>query len=130
VSLKLPGAKQDEPPVQLDVSPGDGAYSYADTQQSGIYEASYNAGQPVRELFAVNVDASEGDLSQLEADELTTGLWEGVDLLHQTTWQDLDERPTGEISQRSRLHRWLLYGVLGLLLVETFLARRFGHHST
>lgn len=131
VSLTTPRAEEvDAAPVRIAVSPGDGAWSYADTYRSGIYEARFSAPTPTQQLFAVNVDAAEGDLTQLDADELQTGFWQGVDLVHQTTWKDLDERPTAEISQRSRLHRWLLYSVLGLLLVETFLARRFGHHGT
>lgn len=130
VSLTPPSADaQDTPPVRVAVSPGDGAWSYSDTFRSGIYEARFSAPTPKRQLFAVNVDATESDLTQLDASELKTGFWEGIELVHQTTWKDLDERPTAEISQRSRLHRWLLYSVFGLLLVETFLARRFGHHS-
>ncbi|MBX3412656.1 MAG: BatA domain-containing protein [Pirellulales bacterium] len=129
VSLVPPANSDTElPPIRVPVSPGDGVWSYSDTYRSGIYEARFAAPAATRQLFAVNVDPAESDLTQLEAEELRSGVWEGVDLIHQTTWKDLDERPQGEISQRSRLHRWLLYGVLGLLLTETYLARRFGHH--
>lgn len=130
VSLVPPGSGDAElPAVRLPVSPGDGVWSYSDTYRSGIYEARFAAPTSKRQLFAVNVDATESDLTQLDAQELQSGFWDGIELVHQTTWKDLDERPQGEISQRSRLHRLLLYSVLGLLLVETYLARRFGHHS-
>jgi hypothetical protein len=33
------------------------------------------------------------------------------------------------VSRRGELHRSLLYGVLVLLMLESFLAWKFGHHA-
>ena len=49
---------------------------------------------------------------------------------HQTSWQDLGDRPVGRIRPGSGLPKGLLYTVLALLFVETFLAWRFGYHTT
>ncbi|MGD9723693.1 MAG: BatA domain-containing protein [Pirellulales bacterium] len=93
-------------------------WSYADTQQSGVYRAEL--GPPLaRELsFAVNVDTNESDLSRLAADDLPSEF-----LTHKR--DDLDAADSPAIGQRSGLHRLLLYGVLGLLLFEMLLAGRF-----
>ncbi len=51
-------------------------------------------------------------------------------LVHQTTWRDAEQPLDGPIVRQGWLHVALLYAVLGLLLMETFLARQFGYHST
>jgi hypothetical protein len=45
-----------------------------------------------------------------------------------TDWNDLTPN-SGSVSRRGELHRPLLYGVLILILVESILAWKFGHHS-
>ena len=77
----------------------------------------------------MNVDPVESDLARITAEQLRDQVWPGVPFLHQTTWQDLDEAPVGRIARRHRLPKALLYAVLVLLFVETFLAWRFGHHA-
>ncbi len=63
----------------------------------------------------------------LSVDTLRSEVWADVDFTHQTTWQDFDQRTSTEVSRRDRIHRWLLYVVLGLLFFETLLAWHFGH---
>ncbi len=126
VSLQTPDGGSRE--LQLH---GDGDYAtldYADTAASGIYRARFSPPIDRTLLFAVNVDTAESDLTQLSVDRLRNEVWPGVDFLYQTTWQKLQEQPAGQaIAQPGRLHVDLLYIVLGLLFLETFLAWRFGH---
>jgi hypothetical protein len=56
-------------------------------------------------------------------------VWPDIPFVRQTSWQNLADEPVGPIYRSSRLPKILLYAVLGLLFVETFLAWRFGHHS-
>jgi len=113
---------------------GEGDYavlSFAETAGSGVY--TVRLGRPIDEnrRFAVNLDTAESDLAQVTPDELRSEVWPGVPLLHQTTWQDLDGRPAaGPIARSARLHVGLLYVVLGLLFTETYLAWRFGYHTS
>ncbi|MDZ7616822.1 MAG: hypothetical protein U1E05_07460, partial [Patescibacteria group bacterium] len=80
-------------------------------------------------LFAVNVDTSESDLAQLGLDRLRGEVWPGIPFEYKTTWQE-PERPQAVVlggGGAGRLHMLLLFGALVLLLVETYLAWRFGY---
>jgi len=103
---------------------------FADTAQSGVYAARF--GPPVDRslLFAVNVDTAESDLAQLSADELQAEVWPGVAFLHQTAWQNAGRPAIGASLAGAGLQVEMLYMVLGLLFLETFLAWRFGYHAT
>ncbi len=94
-------------------------WSYGETFRSGIYRAELGPPIEREESFAVNVDTSESNLAKIDRMELPAGF---------TTEARTNLDVVGEIVNRhSGLHKSLLYGVLGLLLLETFLAWRFGH---
>jgi hypothetical protein len=104
--------------------------SYADTALSGIYIVRFGPSMKHSQTFAVNVDTAESDLTPIDADELRDGVWPGIPFVHQTTWQDLGAgAPGSPISGRSRLPVDLLYAVLGLLFVETFLGWKLGYYE-
>ena len=105
------------------------AWSFSGTSLSGVYAAQFSRPPTRRDLFAVNVDPAESDLTKLSAEELRSQ-WPGVPLVHQTTWKEADEPPMVRSQGTGELAKSLLFGVLGLLFAETFLARRFGHHAT
>lgn len=105
------------------------AWDYSDTGTSGIYIARFGPPISQSDAFAVNVDPAEGDLAQLSPDRLRDEIWPGVPFVHCTSWDSLDEQPVARISRRGGLPKMLLYAVLGLLFVETFMAWRFGHHT-
>jgi hypothetical protein len=114
--------------VQLRSSADDATLNYADTAQSGIYVARFGAPLNRTETFAVNVDTVESDLAQVDPDELQNEVWPGIPFVHQTSWQDFAAAgPGSPIRSRSRLHVGLLYAVLALLFVETFLGWKMGH---
>jgi len=81
------------------------------------------------DAFAVNVDPVESDLARISPEELRDQVWREVPFVHQTTWQNLDDQPDRRIGRPSGLPKALLYALLALLFVETFLAWRFGHHD-
>jgi hypothetical protein len=95
-----------------------------------VYVAQFGAPVSRNESFAVNVDTAESDLTKLELAELRGDeVWPGIPFAYDTTWQNLDERPSAEISRRASLHRWLLWGVFGLLFTESLMAWRFGRRA-
>ena len=93
-------------------------WSFADTKQSGVY--AIELGPPIvrEEAYAVNVGTAESDLTRLPSEELPK---EFVTHRH----NNLDDAGTPSIGRRNGLHKLLLYGVLGLLFFESFLAWRF-----
>ncbi len=95
-------------------------WAFDATDESGIYAAEF--GEPLAETqkFAVNLDTAESDLTKADTADLPSVL------RVQTDWQNLDEPREANISRRSGLHQWLLYGALALLLGEVYLAWRFG----
>jgi hypothetical protein len=118
--VQTPGGR--EQAVQTDAAAGESHWTYADTNLSGVYTLSAaggEAGQP----FAVNVDTRESDLSRAEISELPPEIVT-------SERSNLDDTTSAAVSRETGFHRWLLYGVLGLLLVESLLAWRFGNSST
>jgi len=117
----------DPPPpperVRLELDGDVSVWSFASTEQSGIYRAEF--GEPISktELYAVNVDARESDLSRISVEDLPA------------QWQQELEQAAGGASTaalagpRRYLYHWFLGGVLVLLLAETFVAWHVGNRS-
>ncbi|HEX4130288.1 MAG TPA: BatA domain-containing protein, partial [Pirellulales bacterium] len=127
VGLKLPSGES----ATARVAP-EGEYSvwsYGETTQSGMYVAHLPAPVTRDEAFAVNVDTSESDLTQLDPAELRDGVWAGVEFVHRTDWQDLNTGPMVAVVRRQWLHLYLLLAVVVLLLTETLLATMFGRRA-
>ena len=100
------------------------------TAQSGIYTAP--SGPPLgrNQVYAVNVDTAESDLSQVDLDELRNDVWPGVPFAHHTSWQDTGGPAVGGPARGGAyLPVDILYLVLGLLFLETLLGWRFGYHG-
>jgi hypothetical protein len=86
-------------------------------------------GPPLAALshFAANPDPAESDLTKLERAELAETI-PGWNFLYLTNSKEL-ALDVSSVGRRGELHRSLLYGLLVLLLVESVLAWRFGHHD-
>ncbi len=95
----------------------------ATTRPSGIYKVEFGPSPQREELFAVNVDTAESNLARVDPQDLPPGFT-------MNRGAELDEPDTGVVGRRSGLHKMLLYGVLGLLFCETFLAWRFGNRRS
>ncbi len=86
-------------------------------------------GPPLTEdsSFAANTDPLESNLAKLDRADILPGL--GWNFLYLTNSSDLT-KDARSVGHRGELHRPLLYGLLILLLVESVLAWRFGHHDS
>jgi von Willebrand factor type A domain/CARDB len=106
-------------PVALESTSTGFEWTYADTNVSGIYSLR---GLPKDEpqQFAVNVDTSESDLAKVDSAKLPK------ELEIRSTWQsETHAEGVASVSQAS-LNAPLLWTVLALLFVESFMAWQFG----
>lgn len=95
------------------------SWRYDATDWSGIYRVR-PAGTTENGLaFAVNLDTTESDLARVDAADLPS------QVAVRSTWTSMQQYNLGELMGRERMHRWLLTAALGLMLLETLLARRF-----
>jgi hypothetical protein len=127
VSIRTPDGRSVNAAFKLQGSAA--GLELAETAQSGFYAVSLGPPANRREIFSENVDPKESDLAQISPEELRDEVWPGVSFAHQTTWQNAAAPTAAATLARSpELQVDLLYGVFALLLLETFLAWRFGHH--
>ena len=109
---------------------------FRDTEEPGTYRLEYvfraasaidASTKKLAELFAVNVDARESDLRRISQAEIENRYPE-LELHYAPSFsaglEVSDRPPEGEIFKA------LLFAVLALLFLETFLARRFGDYAT
>ena len=104
-------------------------WNFASTDPSGVYTAFHGEQSETPEVFAVNVDPKEGDLAKLSETELRRGLLADVPFQLHGDGHRLAAQPESVAKRSGGLAKPLLYLLLGLLLLETYLARRFGHHA-
>jgi hypothetical protein len=104
-------------------------WSYAETNTSGLYTVQLGTAASRSDLFAVNVDPAESDLARLPQEALAKEIWPGIPFVQKTRAVSAGQEETGHISPRNLLPQGLLCLALALLLLESLLARRFGHHT-
>lgn len=124
MSLQKPDGAEE--PLRLQADGDDSHWAYAETWESGLYEARLGAPLNRRETYAVNVDTRESDLTQLDPAELRDTVWSGVAFEHRTNWQDLIDRPDDQIARRGSLHRGLLLLVMTLIVADSLCGYWFG----
>ncbi len=102
-------------------------FRYDGTDIAGIYHAK--VGPPIdREIdFAANPDPLESDPAKLDASGLRAAV-PGWEFHYDNDWKPLQAN-AASVGHRGELHRPLLWGVLGLLFLESLLAWKFGHHA-
>jgi hypothetical protein len=124
VSVELPNGATRSLPVQ-DRSELRAA-SFDDTDQAGVYEVSIGSPVNRNELFAVNVDVRESDLTPVSRQDLQSELFRELDVTVRTP--DDPEPVVSAIASEtavSMLSRILGWTVLVMVLVEPLLAWRF-----
>jgi len=109
-------------------------YEYDGVGRSGIWQLTYELPsadgdmQDARELFAVNPEAEEGSLLPASPGALRDGIPAELDLAFLPSYADvssvLEEAREGEIT------RYLLWILIAVLLLESFLALKFGRRGT
>ncbi len=102
--------------------------TFDDTTIAGIYRVRFPPPEDRLLAFSANVDATEGDLTRLEEEQLRE-IWPDVELFRETGFESVEDDNTAAIVQRGRLHVHLLYAALAIMFLETFLAWRFGYHQ-
>ena len=98
------------------------------TDMSGRYEVKIGPPLARESLFAANTDPAESDPAKLDRAGLAE-LLPGWNFLYLTNSRELTE-DASSVRSRGELHRPFLYGLLILLLVESLLAWKFGHHES
>jgi hypothetical protein len=126
VTIQTPDNRKETTPLVLDK--GAGNWTFSATDPSGIYVATPVGTPEARQSFAVNVDPDEGNLAKITEPELRQGVFADVRLQLHTGWQHVADEPANVTIRSSGVAKSLLYLLLALLFVETYLARRFGHH--
>ena len=124
VTMQLPDGRTQR--AQWANPPATNLLQFANTTQSGIYTARFAAPIDGSLLFAVNVDTVESDLARLSPGELQADVWPGAAVLPQSAWQNAAHSPLATSLAPAGLQAELLYTVLALLFLETFLAWLFG----
>src|SRR5262249_23413853 len=115
--------------TKLQPAPGVSQLHFEQTDLSGRYQVRIGPPLALESSFAANTDPAESDLSRLDEavlGELLPG-WKFM-YIHPSDWKELT-RNAASVGRRGELHRPMLYAVLALLLVESILAWKFGHHE-
>lgn len=99
---------------------------YGPVERAGVLTVSLGSH---RREFAVNVDPTECDVTSVDPEAFRVALDRPCTLTG-VTEADWTTEPIAGVAQRSghytELAAWMLYAVLGLLLLEPWLAMRFG----
>jgi len=101
---------------------------FVDTEAPGIYtlDLPLDTGAPVRELYAVNIDPAEAELACLDQFELASVL-EPIAFEYES---EITEQSAASLAERQgEIWRTLVLVLLGMLLLETVLAWRFGAYK-
>lgn len=127
LELFTPGGRSES--IRPGLGPEESTWRFRDTWRSGIYSIGFEdpAAQTLR--FAVNLDTKESDLTPLSETTLRQEVFPGVPLRYQTDWEVNRQSATRQIGRRDTLSPELLWLVFGALLIETFIAWRFGYHT-
>jgi hypothetical protein len=102
-------------------------FHFEDTDLSGQYRVKYNAPGAVGSTFAADPDPAESDPAKLDRASLAEAV-PGWKFDYRNDWNNLT-RDAKSIGRHGELHRQLLYAVLALLIIESIMAWRFGHHA-
>ena len=98
---------------------------FPETLSSGKYEMLLPPALGQREVYAVNVDPLESDLTPVSERGLRSDVMPGVSFSYRRSWRDDSPSFHAATTQQSSLTRWLLLAAVCLVLVEQLMAWRF-----
>jgi hypothetical protein len=104
-----------------------GTAQFTGTDQPGVYRAvvAKDAAGAEEVQFAVNVSAAESDTAPLELEQLQQlGVRVGTELTRAERLARERQKRDTELEDQQKVWRWLIVGVLGVLIVETWWAGR------
>lgn len=113
-------------PSKLNTDGDVSRFHFEETDLSGPYRAKFGPPVALDALFAADPEPAEGELEKLDNAGLGAAI-PGWKYLYYDDWRGLLQAPTS-LGKQGELHRPMLYAVIALLLLETLLAWRFGHH--
>ena len=99
---------------------------FEDTEWSGPYQVKIGPPLAMESTFAANPDPAESDPAKLDRAGLVEAV-PGWNFAYMTNWKELTGNAQA-VSRKGELHRPLLYMLLAFLLIESYLAWRFGHN--
>jgi hypothetical protein len=114
-------------PSKLQAAGGVSQLHFEKTELSGAYQVKVGPPLALESTFAANPNPAESDPAKLDRAGLADAI-PGWTFAYLTNWKELTGNATS-VSRRGELHRYLLYAVLALLMLESVLAWKFGHHS-
>lgn len=123
--VRLPGGASRD--VRLEREDDRRTAVFEETGTAGIYGVQFPPPDERPQLFAVNVDTAEGDLTQIDDPEFRK-TWPDVEVFRELGFDRPQSEAAASIVRRGQFHVQLLYVALALLFTETFLAWRFGYH--
>jgi hypothetical protein len=113
--------------TKLQPAGGVSQFHFEQTDLAGEYQVKIGSPLSLESSFAANPDPAESELTKLDRAALAEAI-PGWNFLYLTNSKEL-ALDVSSVGRRGELHQPLLYGLLALLLVESFLAWRFGHHD-
>jgi hypothetical protein len=114
--------------TRLQAAGGVSQFHFDQTDLAGTYKVTVGPPLALESAFAANTNPAESDLTKLDSAGLTE-LLPGWNFQYLVNWREL-ARDASSVGKKGELHRPLLYALLILLLLESTLAWRFGHHET
>jgi hypothetical protein len=129
VTLRPPAVGADLVALAPQRDGGQVAVAYSRADKAGIYELQLDlpGGSRSSVLFVRNVDPVEGDLAPAAEADLDTALGDT-----EYVYLDRSEPDSGDIAragERKEYWIWAIGALLGLLALEGYLGRKFGHWS-
>ena len=124
VTITTPPPEKRTERVRAVVAGDETRWTFDETAHAGLYQVSLASPATRTDVFAVNIDPIESDLTRVDATELPSELRVTMDPSADT------EFASASRSAPSRLYATLLYAVLALLLCESSLAWWFGYRSS
>jgi hypothetical protein len=114
--------------TKLQTAGGVSQFHFEKTAVAGEYKVKVGPPVALESSFAVNSDPAESDPAKLDKAQLTEILpnWNFQYLVNS---KELAQ-DASSVGRRGELHRPLLYGLLIMLLLESILAWKFGHHGS
>jgi hypothetical protein len=126
----VPPAELGGAPLQLtsekDPTTGQLFYRYDRTTVAGEYTVRLKTpqGEPYEQLYALNIDPTEGDLERVDLEKLRAAA-PGARIERGTEGAALGS----DEADRSEFWRTLIVALVAVAALETLLAWRFGHHA-
>jgi hypothetical protein len=115
--------------TRLEAAGGLSQFHFEQTDLAGAYQVRIGPPLGVESAFAANPNPAESELAKLDPSALA-GVLPGWNVVYVSLsdWRDLIH-DAASVGRRGELHRPLLYALLALLVIESILAWKFGHHD-